>query len=342
MRRQASDHGHRKPMAVQPFDKKLLVLHQGALGDFIATFPVLRALRGLFAQIDGICRAGFGRLAAYLGIFDHFYPLEAARFASLYTEKIEPAVADLLAAYDHILLLSFSQSLEKSARHIAGEAVCRIPPWPKDGEKGPVTEFLAEKMIETGMFDARENEIFMAPVSAKADTSMQAGSKIIISPGAGSTAKRWPLEGFLKVAETLAQRGFYPEFVLGPAESDLGRGLSVRRAAAMRVHGPAGLPQLADLLRTAAGFIGNDSAAGHLAAFLGLVTVVIFGPSDPVRWRPHGRRVAVVRSPRDCSPCNDPAKTGCTRIGCMKQVSPQMVLNAIAKWIRSEMSMNRN
>ena len=49
-------------------------------------------------------------------------------------------------------------------------------------------------------------------------------------------------------------------------------------------------------MKTAGGYIGNDSGVSHLAAYLGLPTVAVFGPSDPKMWRPIGPRVEIVRS----------------------------------------------
>jgi heptosyltransferase-2 len=43
-------------------------------------------------------------------------------------------------------------------------------------------------------------------------------------------------------------------------------------------------------------FVGNDSALVHISAALGVPTVAIFGPSDPVRTKPRGKNVSVIKS----------------------------------------------
>ena len=50
-------------------------------------------------------------------------------------------------------------------------------------------------------------------------------------------------------------------------------------------------------------FIGHDSGLTHLAAALGIATVVLFGPTDPGQWAPRGDHVAVVRG-NECH-CSD-------------------------------------
>lgn len=46
-----------------------------------------------------------------------------------------------------------------------------------------------------------------------------------------------------------------------------------------------------------AAFIGGDSGPVHLAAALGIPTLVLYGPTDPKRTGPLGKQVMIVRSP---------------------------------------------
>ncbi len=50
--------------------------------------------------------------------------------------------------------------------------------------------------------------------------------------------------------------------------------------------------------------VSNDGAVTHLAAHLGVPTVALFGPGDPVALRPLGRQHIVLSQHVDCSPCN--------------------------------------
>jgi ADP-heptose:LPS heptosyltransferase len=151
---------------------------------------------------------------------------------------------------------------------------------------------------------------------------------VVIHPGAGSPRKRWPLEKFLALAERLAAGGRPPEFVTGPAEEDLAGRLARRGIA---IHRPADASALLDRLRQAAACIGNDSGVSHLAAWIGRPTVAIFGPTDPVRWRPIGPAVAVVRPELDCRPCFETAGQNCDAAACLEAVSIEAVLAALAR-----------
>jgi ADP-heptose:LPS heptosyltransferase len=359
----------------RPVRKNLLIVHQGALGDFIVTFPILRALKQFFPRIDGICRASFGRLANYLNILDQYYPLDAARFATLYADSTDPDVIEFVATYHSVLLFSFSKILERAMRSVNGPAVYRIAPWPQASQSVHVTEFLANHLRDSGLLEAEAQRDFHKaafsypaqphgapgvnhPVAAVPDAHRQrekenvrqfdhkreaiqkerqrtavgvgpaAGTKIVICPGAGSLKKRWPLSGFIKIAETLESRGWRPEYLLGPAEIDIIPELSAGGQILFKVTTPQDLTALAAYLQTAHGYIGNDSAVSHLAAFLQVPTVAIFGPSDPRRWRPVGSKVAVVKPRSDCSPCFETGDDDCDHMTCLSEITSDRVLQA--------------
>jgi hypothetical protein len=116
---------------------------------------------------------------------------------------------------------------------------------------------------------------------------------MLILPGSGSTAKNWPAQSFVILATMLASR-VRPLVILGPAESGLE---PVFAASGIPVISQLELAEVAALARLSRCFIGNDSGVSHLAAAAGASGLVIFGPSDPERWRPLGRTVVIRREP---------------------------------------------
>src|SRR5258705_213721 len=108
---------------------------------------------------------------------------------------------------------------------------------------------------------------------------------IAIFPGSGSPAKNWPLDKFAILARILSERSSVV-FILGPADSAMEQRL---REYELPVLKGLDLGTVAGIARLATGFVGNDSGVSHLAAGTGAPGVVIFGPSDPQRWRPLGR-----------------------------------------------------
>jgi ADP-heptose:LPS heptosyltransferase len=73
--------------------------------------------------------------------------------------------------------------------------------------------------------------------------------------------------------------------VIGPAEAGIE---PVFREAGVPVLKDLDLPTVAAIASIASAFVANDSGVAHLAAAVGASGVVIFGHTDPARWRPMG------------------------------------------------------
>jgi heptosyltransferase-3 len=305
-------------------EKNLLIIHQGALGDFILTFPAISRLRKYFKPIDVLCQNQLGKLAGTLGLAENWFPTEAAYFASLFSDQIDPKMEAILKQYETIILFTLSDDLEQSIKRITANLSCRLPPKPPAHHSIHVAEFVLEHFFNCGLITQAEAKLDDIPFPVTADHRRNP-TKILLHPGAGSIRKRWPVSNFLRVAAALQADGLKPEFVLGPAEESLAQEL---QHPDRTVHVLDDLPRLSALLKSAAGYIGNDSGASHLAAYLGLPTTVIFGPADPKRWSPVGRAVKIVRPPLGCRPCFETEPANCEDPQCLAGTSPQKVLEA--------------
>jgi len=89
---------------------------------------------------------------------------------------------------------------------------------------------------------------------------------IVIHPFSGSPQKNWPLENYLALRL--------------PTERADNRFES--------------LLDLASWMSGANLYIGNDSGISHLAAAIGLPSVVLFGPTNPNVWAPRGKNVRIL------------------------------------------------
>jgi heptosyltransferase III len=306
----------------------LLIVHQGALGDLVCIFPVIAALRRHFRSVGILCQEHLGRLAAAEGLVEAWFPIEAAWTACLFAGEAGREARRRFAPYTHFLVFSRSETLVSSLQHIGDTRVCRIPPRPPAGRRIHVAEHALEHIRKCGLLPEQEHTLPETAPSAAPPVEKSRSQTVLIHPGAGSPRKRWPLSGFRDVAVQLEALRLSPEFVIGPAEQDLLPELA-RRAAA--VHRPGDCMELLDLLRSAAAYIGNDSGASHLAAWAGLPSVVIFGPTDPVRWRPRGSSVAIVQAPLDCRPCFETAAENCAASDCLARITPANVMEAFQR-----------
>lgn len=102
---------------------------------------------------------------------------------------------------------------------------------------------------------------------------------VVLHPGASQVYKRWPLDRFLGLAKVLA-RHHSVHLVLESetsAPSDSNPNLHFVTAN--------NLPQLVQLLQGASLFVGNNSGPMHVAAALGVPSIIITGPSKHI-WDP--------------------------------------------------------
>ena len=116
-------------------------------------------------------------------------------------------------------------------------------------------------------------------------------ARVLIAPSSGSKKKNLPPELFMRLRE------LFPEGVFLAGEADLW--LTQYLKPIMLDHD---ILKGASIIKGASLFIGADSGLSHLSAYLGVKTVIIYGPSDPVVWRPIGERVIQLRA-TECKPC---------------------------------------
>lgn len=337
-----------------PIDKKklrrILVVRPGGMGDMVLLWPVIKILQKRFpeADIEIICEkrnmevlriAGFrGRVMTYDSApfvllarllrggydvaldteqFHHF----SAVFAFLSGApvragfKINPRRNPL-----------YTQLVDYSLDGNEGEQFMKIAA----GLLGDGDEYVLEESIDGSGLDLPEKVR-----SVTADTRRYA----VIQPGASTSYKLWPAERYQELAKNLYEIHGMDVFLVG----DSGDAGVCSAAAAgvpegcrcLSLAGELDLALTAGLIRDSAVFIGPDSGLAHLAAALGVPTVVLFGPSDCRKWGIVNGRHAVVRKDLPCAPCfmfgySKP----CNSFECMRQIEVPDVIDAVARVIK--------
>ena len=149
------------------------------------------------------------------------------------------------------------------------------------------------------------------------------GDTVLLFPGAGHPLKGWPLVQFFQLADILTRRGFEPLFVLGPVELERGVIPSGRPMAT-----PHTLEELERLLLTARAVVGGDTGPMHLAGMLGVPGVSLFGPTSFAQWGPVGLQELSLGL--SCSPCTATCRgLECPRPRCLEEVTPETVLEKL-------------
>jgi ADP-heptose:LPS heptosyltransferase len=152
--------------------------------------------------------------------------------------------------------------------------------------------------------------------------SLAPGSYACVHPGATLRSRRWAPEGFAAVADRLVRAGFDVVLTGTSGERDLVRATrELMRSRAIDLAGRTTVGALAALLRGARLLVCNDTGVSHLAAALGVPSVVVFTRSDPERWAPldAARHRRVLQSSAETNPCQHvlpPDAHRCLRDGC--------------------------
>ena len=118
---------------------------------------------------------------------------------------------------------------------------------------------------------------------------------VLISPGAGWGAKRWPAERYGVVAHGLIERGCRVLVNIGPGEEPLAEAIA-RDTGGAATPLSCSLAQLIAITRRVDLALAGDTGPLHLACALGRSVVGIYGPTDPSRNGPFGTRFKVLRS----------------------------------------------
>jgi len=125
----------------------------------------------------------------------------------------------------------------------------------------------------------------------EATRDLQPGSYACVHSGAYDPARRWPVEQFAKVADALAERGLPVVLTGSTAELPLTEAVvDSMQAPVLNLAGQTSLGALTALLSKARLLVCNDTGVSHLAAALGIPSVVIMLTADTCRWAPLNRQ----------------------------------------------------
>ncbi len=149
--------------------------------------------------------------------------------------------------------------------------------------------------------EVREAEDMLAALSVARDRRL-----VVLNPGGYfGSAKRWPPLRYAEAA-TLFQKRWGAEIVIvgSSQEKPLADAISGDMEQPPYIlTGKTSLRQLAAVLSLADMCVTNDSGPMHMANALGIPTVAVFGPTDPVATRPFQAPSAFIQKEVPCWPC---------------------------------------
>jgi len=277
---------------------KILVIRGGAIGDFVLTLPALAALRRQFPQtrLEVLGYSHIAQLALAGGLADEIRSIDARPLAGFFARggNLDTALQEYFSSFAIIISYlydpdeTFQANVTRSskAQFIVG------PHRPDENAGVHATEVFLKPLERLAIFGAEAApRLSLNPPSATIH-------QLAVHPGSGSERKNWPETKWMELLQELI-RATEMSLLLVGGEAEAGRlarlSASLPRSR-LQLADNLSLTELAHRLSACSAFVGHDSGISHLAAAVGLPSLVLWGDTLEAVWRPQGEHVKIVRA----------------------------------------------
>ncbi|MCH7705318.1 MAG: hypothetical protein IIB61_09405 [Planctomycetes bacterium] len=326
-----------------PGQRRLLVLHGGALGDCALTIRWARGVaRSIKAELTMAARSPLVLWAEKNDLVARGVLLDAIGAARLYVGRSaaddgvresaeEERLRVFLRSFDCIvsLLGGVDAPVSRRLRAIGCGDVYAIDSRPMEEtlragnhifsqwtdslrqvglDLDPSVALVPAVVSDASFVDGQERRD-----ADHARGALDRGATILVHPGSGGLAKCCPIEAMEALVGRLTESGSKVRWMVGPDEVErFGDSYINRLEQSAVVVCEESVERAASTVARVDAYIGNDAGMTHVAALCGIRTVVLFGPTDPRVWRPLGRRVRVGRFPG----AGEPVEAWCDAVVC--------------------------
>jgi hypothetical protein len=211
--------------------RNVLIFHQGALGDFILTWPVALALGRLYPQsrIIYITHAAHGALAQrMLGV--EWRDANIGGWHAMYAPAAhaalpEPSAALLRSAHTVISFIAAARGSDwlDNAAQLSGHAatiVALAPPLAAHQHTGHATDNLVRQLDAQPVLQCAVAQIVNWIRKHGITVRAAPAYGVVIHPGSGSPTKCWPLDRFIELARSLPSQNLPVTFLIGHVECE--------------------------------------------------------------------------------------------------------------------------
>ena len=326
-------------------DVRILILSPNWLGDSVMAMPALQALRDEYVDAH-LAVLTKGHLAALWGM--HAAPDELI--------SLDPGNAGMFSAITKVKEGSFDRAfiLPNSFRSGLIPYAARIPV--RIGMKGHSRALMLTDICEAPRSDSQRHQMweyfsiagvapdagvgFKGPLTVprsavdsvqRLGLSSQDRPRFALMPGAAyGASKRWPVEYFRELAQSLVEQSDGEIVLLGTrAEAESCASISdLLPNNALNLAGRTSLQELAAALVACSVCIANDSGGMHLAAAVGTPVVGIYGITDPEKTGPLGEPNRIIFDP-DIQRSRDLERHSSAAESALRAISPARVLQAV-------------
>jgi heptosyltransferase-3 len=354
--------------------RRVLVIVTRRIGDVLLATPVIRSLKRAWpgARIDALVFSSTAGVLAANADIEHIHTIPErpglwqhmvfiAKLFRRYDLALSlvpgdrPTIYAFFAGRQRVGLLLATRK-ESWKRHLLNQWVAYDPANTHTvlahlSVLGPLqVPPLAEVVASWRDADQRRAAAMLAPLN---------GSRyIVLHLYPKFNYKKWSDAGWIALARWITDNGLRIVLTGGTDadERDYVQRLAGSMHAPLNLAGQLSLAESACVLAGAAAYVGPDTALTHMAAALGIPTITLFGPTDPVKWGPWPKgneasyspwrrfgdqtcgNVRLLQGRAACVPCGH---EGCERhiasySDCMLQLPPARVIHALKEIINTQ------
>ncbi len=264
----------------------LILIHGGALGDFVLTLHLLQGLITHFGcPARVVCRRSYHCLLATAPQVEAL-DLDGPVARRLFGEQADTALHEIAAGLDGPLVVVDCLGTNLRSDREIGYRLLRIDPRDQPSENHILKQW-TKQLAAQGLTVSPARPTWLRQAKLRDDDMRH----VIIHPGSGGNTKCWPLDRFCELIDRIRRDGWRVSVALGPVELESWPTDALRQLEqSTSLITFERLDQFVEVLQTVQFFVGNDSGPSHLAKALGCHTLVIFQATNPNIWAPPGAR----------------------------------------------------
>ncbi|MGD0336649.1 MAG: lipopolysaccharide heptosyltransferase II [Candidatus Omnitrophota bacterium] len=316
--------------------EKILFITLSNMGDVILTLPVLDALKLNFPEAKIWVMVGPRPKEIFennpyidkLIIYDKYAALREKMnlFFALKKERFDIVIDLRNTLFGALLPSRFRTSpflyIPSHIKHMKERNLYRLYKALKMQEK-----FIGGPIIKKSLFIGEQDKDYVNCLLEK--NNIHPNDKIvIIAPVARGANRRWEKEKFACISRSLSQD--YKVILVGE-DSDKAVTQYISNNCQSKIFDFAGLTNLkglAYLIQKASLVIVCDTGILHLASYMAVPVLGLFGASDEVKYGPWSEKSIVIKKEIFCRPCQE-AQCRFGTIKCMRLIKAEDVLNAV-------------
>ena len=329
---------------------RILIVHQGAIGDFILSLPAIGSFRHHYpgAEVEIWGYPEILKLVEKKFYADRIGSIDRKEIASFYNERavLDSELVACFKRFDLIIIFGGEQQqpLVRTLEKIQVKEVKSISTFPPSADSIHVVDYQLSQLVSLG-YKVPDTIPQLFPSESDRAQAIDLFSQrgigkdtltVAVHIGSGSRNKTWPASSFAQLSEKLIKgSAAHIMLLIGPADEEVAEeyfNLIDSRSVTTLANLPLG--QLPAVLTQCDLYLGNDSGITHLAAAVGTPVVALFGPTDPRVWGPRGNDVSIVYKALECSPCSREEMKGCTHRKCLQEISVDEVYGKIKSIIK--------